>query len=312
MSGSSVLFDVPGPRAKRIYLGVGVASVVALLGALWFVLAKFDEKGQLTAAKWEPFLTGEIWTQYILPGLGGTLIAAAISVVFAMVLGVLLGVGRLSQSVWLRWPSSVIVEFFRAVPVLLMMLFTYALYARYEVFPPERYALAAVITALTLYNGSVVAELVRSGVYALPKGQSEAAMAIGLTNAKSMRLILLPQAITAMLPAIVGQLVVILKDTALGYIITYEELLRKAEQIGNYKSNLLPAFIVIGAIFVLINYLLTVAAHRVERLMRRRGRSAGGPLTADPTDQIGGSGLGGPGLTGAAAGTAVGGEAEAK
>jgi glutamate transport system permease protein len=286
MNGT-VLFDAPGPRSKRIYLGVSVASIVVILLALWFVLDKFQAKGQLAADKWKPFLTGEIWTQYILPGLGGTLVAAAISVVFAMVVGVLLGVGRLSLHAWVRWPCSVIVEFFRAVPVLLMMLFMFALYAKYEIFPPERYALAAVITGLTLYNGSVVAELVRSGVHALPKGQGEAAMAIGLTNGKSMRLVLLPQAITAMLPAIVGQLVVILKDTALGYIITYEELLRKAEQIGNYKSNLLPAFIVIGAIFVLINYLLTVVAQRVEGLMRRRGRSAGGPLTADPVDQTG-------------------------
>ncbi|MFG1628916.1 amino acid ABC transporter permease [Kribbella sp. NPDC049227] len=284
MSGT-VLFDAPGPRAKRLYAAVGVASVVLLLLALWFVIDKLNEKGQLTAAKWQPFLTGEIWTEYLIPGLIGTLTAAAISVVFAMTLGILLGVGRLSTQVWVRWPCGIVVEFFRAVPVLLMMLFTYALYANYNLFPPDRLALAAVVTGLTLYNGAVVAELVRSGVYSLPKGQSEAAMAIGLTTGKSMRMILLPQAITAMLPAIVGQLVVILKDTALGYIITYEELLRKAEQIGNFKSNLLPALIVVGAIFVIINYLLTVLAHRVERMMRRRGRSAGGPLTAEPLGQ---------------------------
>jgi glutamate transport system permease protein len=285
MSGSSVLFDAPGPRTKRLYAAVGVGSIVVLLLVLWFVISKFNAKQQLTAAKWKPFLTGEIWTQYLLPGLAGTLIAAAISVVLAMGLGILLGVGRLSAQAWVRWPCSVIVEFFRAVPVLLMMLFMFAVYANYEVFPPERLALAAVVTALMLYNGAVVAELVRSGVYSLPKGQGEAAMAIGLTGGKTMRLVLLPQAITAMLPAIVGQLVVILKDTALGYIITYEELLRKAEQIGNFKSNLLPALIVVGAIFVLVNYLLSLAAQWVERAMRRRGRSAGGPLTADPTDQ---------------------------
>ncbi|TCC16330.1 amino acid ABC transporter permease [Kribbella sindirgiensis] len=290
MSGS-VLFDAPGPRSKRLYAAVGVASIVALFLALWFVIDRFNEKGQLTAAKWKPFLTGEIWTAYLLPGLAGTLTAAAISVVLAMIVGVLLGVGRLSAAVWIRWPCSVIVEFFRAVPVLLMMLFTFALYAHYEVFPPEQYALAAVVTALTLYNGAVVAELVRSGVFSLPKGQREAALAIGLTGGKTMRLVLLPQAITAMLPAIVGQLVVILKDTALGYIITYEELLRKAEQIGNFKVNLLPALIVVGAIFVIVNYLLGLLANRVETMMRRRGRSAGGPLTADPIDQTGGAGL---------------------
>ncbi|GAA1620784.1 amino acid ABC transporter permease [Kribbella alba] len=282
---SSVLFDTPGPRAKRTYALVGIASILVVLAALWFVISKLDEKGQLTAAKWKPFLTAEIWTEYLIPGLIGTLTAAAISVVLALTVGVLLGVGRLSAAPWIRWPSSVIVEFFRAVPVLLMMLFTYALYAFYEVFPPERLALAAVVTGLTLYNGSVVAELVRSGIFSLPSGQNEAALAIGLTTSKTMRLVLLPQAITAMLPAIVGQLVVILKDTALGYIITYEELLRKAEQIGNFKSNLLPALIVVGAIFVTVNYFLGLAANWVEQRTRRRGRSAGGPIAPDQIDQ---------------------------
>jgi glutamate transport system permease protein len=284
MSGS-VLFDAPGPRAKRRYAAVGVGSIIILLLALWFVVAKLDEKGQLTAAKWKPFLTAEIWTEYLIPGLIGTLTAAAISVVLALTLGTLLGVGRLSSAAWIRWPCGIVVEFFRAVPVLLMMLFAYALYGFNNLFPSDRLALAAVVTGLTLYNGSVVAELVRSGVHSLPKGQSEAALAIGLTTGGTMRLVLLPQAITAMLPAIVGQLVVILKDTALGYIITYEELLRKAEQIGNYKSNLLPALIVVGALYVIINYFLGLAANQVERSTRRRGRSAAGPIAPDEIDQ---------------------------
>jgi glutamate transport system permease protein len=282
---SSVLFDAPGPRSKRLYAAVGVASIVVLLLIAWFVIDKLNEKGQLTSAKWKPFLTGEIWTAYLIPGLIGTLTAAAISVALALTLGTLLGVGRLWAAKWIRWPSGVIVEFFRSVPVLLMMLFTYALYGHYNLFPSDRLPLAAVVTGLTLYNGSVVAELVRSGVHSLPKGQNEAALAIGLTTGKTMRLVLLPQAITAMLPAIVGQLVVILKDTALGYIITYEELLRKAEQIGNYKANLLPALIFVGALFVIINYLVSIAANKIEQRTRRRGRSAGGPLAPDQLDQ---------------------------
>ena len=283
MSGS-VLFDAPGPRAKRVYAAVGVASIVVLLLILWFVLSKLNEKGQLTAAKWKPFLTAEIWTAYLIPGLIGTLTAAAISVVLALTIGALLGVGRLSSAAWIRWPCGVIVEFFRSVPVLLMMLFAYALYGFYNLFPSDRLALTAVVTGLTLYNGSVVAELVRSGVHSLPRGQNEAALAIGLTTSKTMWLVLLPQAITAMLPAIVGQLVVVLKDTALGYIITYEELLRKAEQIGNYKSNLLPALIFVGALYVLVNWLVSVLANKAEQRTRRRGRAAGGPIAPDQVD----------------------------
>jgi glutamate transport system permease protein len=282
---SLVLFDAPGPRSRRLYAGMAVVSTVLLALVIWFVLDKLDEKGQLTAAKWKPFLTSEIWTEYLIPGLVGTLTAAAISVVLALTLGGFLGIGRLSQIAWIRWPCSVIVEFFRAVPVLLMMLFAYKLYAEYNLVPSDRLALAGVVTGLTLYNGSVVAELVRSGVHSLPKGQSEAAMAVGLSQGQTMRSVLLPQAITAMLPAIVSQLVVILKDSALGYIITYEELLRKAEQIGNYKANLIPAFIVVAAIFILINWLLTVAANKVEQRTRRRGHIAGAPIAADQLDQ---------------------------
>jgi glutamate transport system permease protein len=290
---TSVLFDAPGPRSRRLYAVVGVIGVLVFGALLWFVIDNLDEKGQLTAEKWEPFLTSEIWTEYLIPGLIGTLTATVISVVLALSLGMVLGTGRLSQSRWIRTPCGVVVEFLRAVPVLLMMLFAYKFYAEYNVVPSDRLALAGVVTGLTLYNGSVVAELVRSGVLSLPKGQTEAAQAIGLRPSQTMRIVLLPQAITAMLPAIVSQLVVILKDSALGYIITYEELLRKAEQIGNYKSNLIPAFIVVAAIFIIMNWLLTVVAHRVERRIRRRGHSAGGALGADQAAAAGAMGAAG-------------------
>jgi glutamate transport system permease protein len=297
---SLVLFDAPGPRTRRTYAIFGVIGIALFGLVLWFVLDKLNEKGQLESELWTPFLTGEIWTEYLIPGLIGTLTAAAISIVLALTIGVMLGIGRLSSATWIRWPSSVVVEFFRAVPVLMMMLFSYALYARYNVFPSDRLALAGVVTGLTFYNGAVVAELVRSGVHSLPKGQTEAAQAIGLRRGDMMRLILLPQAITAMLPAIMSQLVVVLKDSALGYIITYEELLRKAEQIGNYKGNLIPAFIVVGAIFVIINWTLTVVAQKVERRTRRRGHTAGGPLVLEDAATVGGAppidvGVGGDG-----------------
>jgi glutamate transport system permease protein len=290
-SQTTVLFDAPGPRAKRLYAFATVAGIALAALALWFVLTKLDEKGQLTGAKWRPFLTGEIWTEYLIPGLVGTLVAAAIAIVLAMTLGMLLGVGRLSTNALVRTPCAAVVEFFRAVPVLLLMVFSYQAYSVYDVVPSDRLALAGVITGLTLYNGSVVAELVRSGVGSLPKGQREAAMAIGLRPGGVMRLVLLPQAITAMLPAIVSQLVVVLKDSALGYIITYEDLLNTVDQIGNYKANLIPAFIVVAAIYIVLNSLLSSAAHRIERRLRRRGHTAGGPLELDESAAVGAVGV---------------------
>jgi glutamate transport system permease protein len=282
MSEQTVLFDAPGPRALRRYRVVaGAGGAVSLLVLAW-VLAKLGEKGNLSGAKWSPFLQPATWSEYIVPGLVGTLKAAAISIVLAGVLGLLLGAGRLSKVAALRMVCSVVVEFFRAVPVLLMMLFTFALYSTNNLFPPSQLSLAAVVTALTLYNGAVIAELVRAGVGGLPGGQREAGLSVGLTEGQTLRAILLPQALTAMLPALVGQLVVVLKDSALGYVITYEELLNKANQIGTSQQNVVPAFLVVAVIFILINYGLTRLAGLLERRLNRRGRTAGGAAPGAP------------------------------
>jgi glutamate transport system permease protein len=279
MSEQTVLFDAPGPRALRRYRVIaGVGGALSLAVFAW-VLAKLGEKGNLSGAKWSPFLQADTWSQYIVPGLIGTLKAAAISIVLAGALGLLLGLGRLSEISPVRWVSSVIVEFFRAVPVLLMMLFTFALYSTNNVFPPSELSLAAVVTALTLYNGAVIAELVRAGVGGLPSGQREAGLSIGLTDSQTLRSILLPQALTAMLPALVGQLVVVLKDSALGYVITYEELLNKANQVGTSDQNIVPAFLVVAVLFIVINYGLTRLAVLLERRLNRRGRTSGGTPT---------------------------------
>jgi glutamate transport system permease protein len=163
-----------------------------------------------------------------------------------------------------------------------MMLFTFALYSTNNLFPPSQLSLAAVVTALTLYNGAVIAELVRAGVGGLPAGQREAGLSVGLTEGQTLRAILLPQALTAMLPALVGQLVVVLKDSALGYVITYEELLNKANQVGTSQQNIVPAFLVVAVLFIVINYGLTKLAGLLERRLNRRGRTAGGAAPGAP------------------------------
>lgn len=290
MSAQSVLFDAPGPKARRRHAVMTALAIAAALLVAWVVFNRLQDKGQLTSAKWSPFLTAEIWTEYLIPGIVGTLKAAAIAIVLALVVGFLLGVGRLSAQAWIRVPCGAIVEFFRAVPVLLLMVFSFQAYTVYNIFPSEQLALAGVITGLTFYNGAVVAELVRSGVGSLPKGQREAAVAVGLKDGQVMRLVLLPQAVTAMLPAIVSQLVVVLKDSALGYIITYEDLLNMVDQIGSYKTNLLQAFFVVGAIYILINWLLSAGARKVEERIRRRGHSAGGPIAPDQAAAVGAMG----------------------
>ncbi|MCV7228862.1 amino acid ABC transporter permease [Mycolicibacterium komossense] len=289
MSTASVLFDAPGPRARVRNRVVSAITLVFLALVLWVIYGKLSAKGQLTSAKWEPFLTGNLWKTYVLPGIQGTLTAAAISIVLAMILGFALGVGRLSHNGPIRWFCSVFVEFFRAVPVLIMMIFAFALYALYDVFPSKQLALAGVVTGLTLYNGAVIAEIVRAGVTSLPRGQAEAASALGLRWGQTMRAILLPQAITSMLPVLISQLVVVLKDTAIGYQITFVEMVRQGTQVGSAYGNYVPALIVIAILMISVNFALSAAAVRVEKRLRRSSR-APRPLDAQAIEQEGAPG----------------------
>ena len=283
---STVLFDAPGPRARVRNRVISAATVLLSALVLWAIVARMAGKGQLTAAKWRPFLTGDLWKTYVLPGITGTLTAAAVSIVLALILGLLLGVGRLSPAKPVSRLCAVIVEFFRAVPVLIMMIFAYFLYALYDVFPSKQLALAGVVTGLTLYNGAVIAEIVRSGVGALPRGQAEAASALGMTWGQTMRSILLPQAVTSMLPVLVSQLVVALKDTAIGYQITFLEMVRQGTVIGSTYGNYVPALIVIAALMISLNFALSAAATRLERRLRRSKRTPE-PLEAAIIEQTG-------------------------
>ncbi len=271
---ATVLYDIPGPRARRFNLVLSVIFAVVLVAIAWWVISVLADKNQLTAAKWSPFLEGQNWTTYLLPGLWATLEAAALSVVIALPVGAVFGIARLSDHAWIRWPAGVIVEFFRAIPVIILMLFAFQLW--FAVLGTSS-PFAAVVIGLVLYNGSVLAEVFRAGILAVPKGQTEAAMAIGLRKTQLMTLILLPQAITSMLPAVVSQLVVIVKDTALGGILVgYVELRRAANTSASNYGNLLPTYVVVAVIYILINLALGWLSHWLERKLRTRrgGRGA--------------------------------------
>lgn len=272
---ASVLFDAPGPKAIVRNRIIAVIGVVLLLLGLAFLIRGLanPDNNQLTAEKWSPFLEWSSWKNYLIPGLIGTLKAAIISVVLAIVAGILLGMGRLSEIVVLRVVCGAFVEFFRAIPVLMMMFFAYFFGIFVLHISGTALPLFGAVVGLTFYNSCVIAELVRSGVHNLPRGQREAGYAIGMTSSQTLRTILLPQAITAMLPSIVSQLVVILKDSALAYNITYLELLRQGQNLATYKGNLIPTLIVLAVIYIVINWALTRAARAVEARLRsgRRG-----------------------------------------
>ncbi|WP_405516127.1 amino acid ABC transporter permease [Streptomyces canus] len=282
---SSVLYDTPGPRAKRRNVLLSVVFTVLLALLLWWVWQTMDDKGQLKWSLWEPFTTSEAWTTYLLPGLGDTLKAAAISMLIALPLGAVFGIARMSEHAWVRGVAGTVVEFFRAIPVLLLMLFANEFYVRSTDVSSEQRPLYAVVTGLVLYNASVLAEIVRAGILSLPKGQTEAAYAVGLRKGQTMTSVLLPQAVTAMLPAIVSQLVVIVKDTALGGVMLgFTELLNSRSTLAANYANVIPSFIVVGIIFIILNFLLTSFAGWLEKRLRRSKKSTGAVLGEDTVE----------------------------
>jgi len=279
---SSALYDVPGPKAlarHRLYGWLALLAIAAVLG--WVVYMLFHTQ-QFTYQKWMPFEYKGV-QELLLRGLGNTLKAFGWTVLFALPFGALFAAGRLSEHRAVRWVSTVVVEFFRAMPLLVMIFFIFvALKA-----PP----MWALVAGLTLYNGSVLAEVFRAGVLAVPRGQKEAAYALGLRKTQVMAYVLVPQANRAMLPTIVSQLVVALKDTSLGFLITYEEFLHAGKLIAtnlDYDLPFIPVVMVIAPVYIGMCLLLSWFAKWLERRGRRDPKAKGGApvapagLTPDP------------------------------
>ncbi|QPK82542.1 amino acid ABC transporter permease [Corynebacterium qintianiae] len=280
---ATVLYDAPGPRARRLNTIYTAVTLVVLALVAWWVLSRLADNGQLTAEKWSPFLQANTWSTYILPGLWGTIKAAALSILLALVFGVVFGLGRLADTAPVRWLCAAFIEFFRAIPVLLLMIFLYQFFAVFDIVAPRGLAFWAVVVALTLYNGSVIAEILRAGIRSLPRGQTEASHALGLSHWQTMWKILLPQSVAAMLPALIAQMVIALKDSALGYQIGYVEVVRAGTQAASANKNYIPSLIVVAIIMIAINYALTVLATRVEKQLRA-GRTRRNPFARVPAE----------------------------
>ena len=281
---SSVLFDQPGPRGRRRIRAFNAIASLLLVALAVFVILRLhnppDGENQLSWELWKPALDREAWTDFYLPGLWMTVKAAVVAVVGSVVFGVVFGIGRLVPNMLVRAVSAVIVEFFRAVPELLLMVFFWRWFAFAGLSSPSYWA---VVGGLVLYNGSVIAELVRSGVGNLPHGQREAALALGLSPMQSLMTIEVPQAVYAMLPAAITQLVVVLKDTALGSIIMYTDLLQESRRLGAMYFNILQTLVVAGVIYFVLDWLLSRLAERMPALMQ--GRTYGNTVT-EPTAPI--------------------------
>ena len=250
---TGVLFDAPGPVTAARHRVYSIITIVALVAVAAVVAWRLQVNDQFTEKKWVVFSDPDFIQAILVDGVLATLKMAFTAVVGAVVFGFVLGVGKMSVHRWVRLPSWLVVEFFRAVPVLLLMVFVwYALGIK-----NESSSYWGVVIALTLYNGSVLAEVLRAGVAAVPKGQAEAAYAIGMRKTQVMGIVMLPQAVKIMLPAIISQCVVALKDTALGFYILAPGLTAVSKEIYGEFNNRVPTMIVTAALYVSINLLLT-------------------------------------------------------
>lgn len=289
----SVLYDAPGPRARRRNHLYTVAFLAVLALGAWWMLSILDDKNQLEWELWKPFFTeGDVWTTWLLPGLYDTITMAVVAMLIALPLGAALGIGRLSDHAWIRVPAAGVVEFFRAIPVLVLIIFANQAYAEWSDLDPDQRPMYAVVTGLVLYNASVLAEIVRAGVLALPRGQADAAQAIGMRKGQVMRSVLLPQAVTAMLPAIVSQLVVIVKDTALGgALLRTTDLMGVSSTITANYANILATMTVVAVLYILLNFLLTSFASWLEGRVRRGKRTTGAVVMTGPGMEQGAAGV---------------------
>jgi len=303
---TSVLYDAPGPRARTrsrlISIGGGLL-IAALL--VWLILAlgapKVSANGAVQPGMWDPsrwdvFNDRQVW-RFLIGGALNTLRMAAVAAVLALTLGVIFSFGRASEKNWIRVPTAVILEFVRGMPVLLMMLFTLLVFSTG--------AFWAGVAALSLYNGAIIGEALRAGIKSLPRGQREAGLAIGLTPMATRFRIEFPQAFRQMLPIIIAQLVVLLKDTSLAFVVGYPELLRSGVNLTNFFGNryAFSFFLVVLAIYLTMNLLLSWVARIIAR---RTASKSGGIMPVDLT-QPDASGFGGAGLAASAVGDGGGG-----
>lgn len=282
MSTANVLYDAPGPRARR-RAGIGGAiATVALLVVVGLVVKRLADQGQFAGKLWGPIVNPSdesfplVW-QLIGKGVLATLTAAVLAIIFSLVVGGVVGVARMMLGRRSRVPIVGLIELLRGLPVVITIYFASRVLPELGVNltgMPGGAGLWFLVIGLTAYNSVIIAEIIRAGVASLPRGQGEAALAIGLTHGAAMRLVLLPQAIRVMLPALISQLVVILKDTSLAAVLgLYTELLRQGNLIALNLDNPIQILTVVAVIFILMNYCLSRIATWVDQRSARKTRS---------------------------------------
>lgn len=255
----NALYEAPGPKTRRkIAIGTVLASL-AVAGLVFLVVRQFYITGQLNERYWSFFGKFTTW-RFLGEGLLGTVEAAAGAGAMAFGLGLLLMLGRRSDYKIVRGICTVVVEFTRGVPTLLLIYFFFLVVPQFGIKLPA-YWKASIPIALSA--SGIVSEVLRSGVNAVPKGQSEAAVSLGMRKWRLFFRILFPQAIRFVIPALISEIVIVVKDTTFAYVVNFADMMQNARVLISNYDSLVSVYLVVAVIYILINYLLNRLSVRV-------------------------------------------------
>ncbi|WP_420453032.1 amino acid ABC transporter permease [Ilumatobacter sp.] len=273
MSTANVITEELGPRGKRrVRIGTAVALVVFAL-VLWWAYRKLDENGQTEIAGWRA-LTEWATVKFLFGGLVGTIEAAVVAAIIATVLGFALALMRLAKSRAVQIVAVAWVELFRALPLLFLIFGVFYLdtsFSRGRGGDALLGTFWSIVVALVLYNSAVLSEIFRAGVRSLDSGQSEAAHSVGMSYWQTMFLVVLPQAVRRMIPALVAQMATLTKDVSLGFVISYVEFVRRGSGTANFGATTnFQAYVMIGVVY----FVLVWAIARLARFLEGRQRTS--------------------------------------
>jgi polar amino acid transport system permease protein len=194
---------------------------------------------------------------------GGTLRLAVPAIVLGFLLGIFIGLGRLARSRWISIPTTIYVELFRGVPLVMVIFWFWFIIPVLVGKSLPEYGVA--LTAFVVFEAAYLGEIVRAGIQSVPRGQVEAATATGLTRAQAMRHVILPQAFRNMIPALLTQFIVLLKDTSLASIIGYVDLTKAAQIVNNREIRPFELYLFIAAVYWTCSYGMSRYARFLER-----------------------------------------------
>jgi glutamate transport system permease protein len=279
MTAARALFDEPGPRGRRRTRYATVVTLVVIAVAAIYAAMKFQQHGELAAARWRPF-TQYAYIKFLWTGLAGTLRATAVGAVLAFPLGAMLAFMRVSRHAVVRWVGGIYVELFRTVPLLLLIFAFLLALPRYGFNPSIFWKL---VLPIVIVSSAVLAEVFRAGIKAVNAGQSEAAAAIGLRPGQAMRLVVFPQAMRLVVPTLITQLASLLKDTTLGYVVSYPELMKQANNLTVFTHLLIQPYLIVAVVYVVIIFAISQVAVLAERRLGRRPTNPAAPASAGLT-----------------------------